>query len=76
MNPPIPNALANTVLLADHDEALQRAVVDAVEKIVANYLQVNMHEVSTNTVSYQQAQIERIALRAVKQHFINASNIH
>jgi hypothetical protein len=75
MNPPIPNVLANTVLLADHDEAIQRAVVDAVEKIIVNYLQVNMYEVSTNTVSYQQAQIERIALRAVKQHFINASNI-
>jgi hypothetical protein len=75
MNQPIPNALANTVLLADHDEAIQRAVVDAVEKIIVNYLQVNMYEVSTNTVSYQQAQIERIALRAVKQHFINASNI-
>jgi hypothetical protein len=76
MNQPIPNALANTVLLADHDEAIQRAVVDAVEKIIVNYLQVNMHEVSTNTISYQQAQIERIALRAVKQHFINASNIY
>jgi hypothetical protein len=76
MNQPIPNALANTVLLADHDEAIQRAVVDAVEKIIVNYLQVNMHEVSTNTVSYQQAQIERIALRAVKQHFTNASNIY
>jgi hypothetical protein len=75
MNQPIPNALANTVLLADHDEAIQRAVVDAVEKIIVNYLQVNMHEVSTNTVAYQQAHIERIALRAVKQHFINASNI-
>jgi hypothetical protein len=76
MNQPIPNALANTVLLADHDEAIQRAVVDAVEKIVVNYLQVHMHEVSTNIVSYQQAQIERIALRAVKQHFTNASNIY
>jgi hypothetical protein len=76
MNQPIPNALANTVLLADHDEAIQRAVVDAVEKIIVNYLQVNMHEVSTNTVSYQQAHIERIALRAVQQHFVNASNIY
>lgn len=75
MNQPIPNALANTVLLADHDEAIQRAVVDAVEQIIVNYLQVNMYEVSTNIVSYQQAHIERFALRAVKQHFTNASNI-
>lgn len=34
MNQPIPNALANTVLLADHDEAIQRAVVDADRKSV------------------------------------------
>lgn len=74
MNQPIPNALANTVLLADHDEALQQQVVDAVEKIVYRYLQKNTNEISANIVSYQQAQIERIALRAVKQHFINASN--
>jgi len=74
MNPAIPNALANTVLLADHDEALQQQVVDAVEKIVYRYLQKNTNEISANIVSYQQAQIERIALRAVKQHFINASN--
>jgi HD superfamily phosphohydrolase YqeK len=76
MNPPIPNALANTVLLADHDEALQQQVVDAIEKIVYRYLQKNINEISANTVSYQQGTIERIALRAVKQHFINASNIY
>lgn len=76
MNPPIPNALANTVLLADHDEALQQQVVDAIEKIVYRYLQKNINEISANTVSYQQSTIERIALRAVKQHFINASNIY
>jgi len=76
VNPPIPNALANTVLLADHDEALQQQVVDAIEKIVYRYLQKNINEISANTVSYQQSTIERIALRAVKQHFINASNIY
>jgi HD superfamily phosphohydrolase YqeK len=76
MNQPIPNVLANTVLLADHDEALQQQVVDAIEKIVYRYLQKNINEISANTVSYQQGTIERIALRAVKQHFINASNIY
>jgi hypothetical protein len=73
MNPPIPNALANTVLLADHDEAIQRAVVDAVEKIIANCLLVNMSEVSTSIVSYQQAHIQRIALHALKYRFTNAN---
>jgi hypothetical protein len=69
-------ALKNTVLLADHDEALQQQVVDAIEKIIYRYLQKNINEISANTVSYQQNTIERIALRAVKQHFINASNIY
>ena len=76
MNQPIPNVLANTVLLADHDEALQQQVVDAVEKIVYRYLQKNTNEISANIVAHQQNTIERIALRAVQQHFVNASNIY
>jgi hypothetical protein len=69
-------ALKNTVLLADHDEATQRLVVDAVEKIVANYLQANVGTISAEFLMYQQNQIERIALRALKYHFTNASNIY
>lgn len=76
MNEPIPNALANTILLADHDEATQRAVVDAVEKIVVNYLQRNSNQISSLFVSEQQNQIERLALRALKTHLNNASNIY
>ena len=68
-------ALKNTILLADHDEATQQLVVDAVEKIIYHYLQKNLYEVSTNIVSYKQAHIERLALRALKTHFNNASNI-
>jgi HD superfamily phosphohydrolase YqeK len=76
MNDPIPNALANTILLADHDEATQRAVVDAVEKLVYNYLQKNMYEISTNVVAYQQAQIERISLRALRTHLVNSNHLN
>lgn len=74
MNQPIPNALANTILLADHDEETQRAVVDAVEKIVRHYLQKNAHQIAVDIIGYQQAQIERLALRALKTHLNNASN--
>lgn len=74
MNEPIPNALANTILLADHDEATQRAVVDAVEKIVLNYLKKNMYQISNDVVAYQHAHIERTSLRALKNHLNNASN--
>ena len=76
MNDPIPNALANTILLADHDEATQRAVIDAVEKMVYHCLQKNMYEISTNIVSYQQAQLERLALRALKTHLVNSSHLN
>ena len=69
-------ALKNTILLADHDEATQQLVVDAVEKIVYHYLQKNLHTIGVDIVSTQQSNIERIALRAVKNHFVNASNIY
>lgn len=76
MTQPIPTALTNTILLAEHDEATQRAVVDAVEKIIVQYLQRNMDTVGTYILSQQQTHLERIALRAIKNHFINASNIY
>lgn len=76
MHEPIPNALANTILLADHDEATQRAVVDAVEKIIVHYLQRHSNQISSLFVSEQQNQIERLALRALKTHLNNASNIY
>lgn len=76
MNQPIPNALANTILLADHDEETQRAVVEAVERIIVQYLQRNMDTVGTYVISHQQHQIERLALRALKTHLNNASNIY
>jgi hypothetical protein len=69
-------ALKNTILLADHDEATQQLVVDAVEKIIYHYLQKNMHSLASSVVSTQSGQIESLALRAVKHHFINASNIY
>ena len=76
MTQPIPTALTNTILLAEHDEATQRAVVDAVEKIVYNYLKQNMHEIGADLVLYHQQTIERLALRALKTHLNNASNIY
>jgi len=76
MTQPIPQALTNTILLAEHDEATQRAVVDAVEKIVLHYLKQNMHTIGADLVLYHQQTIERLALRALKYHFTNASNIY
>jgi hypothetical protein len=69
-------ALKNTILLADYDEETQQQVVDAVEKIVYHYLQKNLHAIGVDIVSTQQSNIERIALRAVRTHFIDAPNIN
>ena len=66
-------ALKNTILLAEHDEETQQLVVDAVEKIIYHYLQKNMHSLSSSVVSTQYGHIENLALRAVKQHFVNAN---
>ena len=76
MNNLLPTALTNTILLADHDEVTQRAVVDAVEKIVRHYLQKNAHQIAIDVIGYQQSEIERLALRALKNHLNNASNIY
>ena len=76
MTKPIPAALANTVLLADHDEATQRAVVDAVERIIVQYLQRNMDTVGAYLLSSHTPELERLALRALKTHLNNASNIY
>lgn len=80
MNNLLPTALTNTVLLADHDEATQRAVVDAVEKIVYHYLQQNlqrnMDTVAAYLLSSHTPELERLALRALKTHLNNASNIY
>ena len=66
-------ALKNTILLAEHDEETQQLVVDAVEKIIYHYLQKNMHSLSSSMVNAQYGHIEKLALRAVKQHFVNAN---
>ena len=72
----IPPSLANTVVLSEHDEALQKQVVNAVEKIVTQYLNRNLHLFGADILSVHQSTIERLALRALKNHFNNASNIY
>ncbi len=69
-------ALKNTILLADYDEETQQQVVDAVEKIVYHYLQKNIYSISSAVIGNQTAHIENLALRAVRTHFVNASNIY
>lgn len=66
----------NLLALGEYDEELQKKIIADVELIVAGYLHRNMNEVGSLLLSYQQSSIERLALRALKNHLNNASNIY
>lgn len=72
MNPETINLLS----LGEHDEELQKKIVADIEHIIFRYLSRNMYELSNNMVAHQQNTIERLALRALKTHLNNASNIY
>lgn len=72
MNPETVNLLA----LGEYDEELQKKIVADIERIVAAYMHRNMNEICSLMISYNQNTIERLALRALKNHLNNASNIY
>ena len=72
MNPETTNLLS----LGEYDEELQKKIVADIERIVVSYIQRNSYQISSIMVSEQQSTIERFALRALKNHFQNASNIY
>ena len=72
MNPETVNLLA----LGEYDEELQKKIVADIERIVAAYMNRNMNEIGSLMISYNQNTIERLALRALKTHLNNASNIY
>lgn len=67
--------LANTMLLAEHDEEMQRKIIDSIEKIVAQYIGRNTYTIGADIVSQHSPTIERMALRALKNHLNNSGNI-
>lgn len=72
MNPETTNLLS----LGGHDEELQKKIVADIERIVVSYIQRNSYQIGSIMVSEQQSTIERLALRALKTHLNNASNIY
>jgi regulator of RNase E activity RraB len=66
--------LANTMLLAEHDEEMQRKIIDSIEKIVAQYIGWNTYTIGADIVAQQSQTIERMALRALKNHLNNSAN--
>ena len=67
---------ASLLSLGEYDEELQKKIITDVERIIAAYLIRNMYEISNNVIAHQQNTIERLALRALKTHLNNASNIY
>lgn len=67
---------ASLLSLGEYDEELQKKIITDVERIIAAYLTRNMHEISSNMLSYHSQTVERLALRALKNHLNNASNIY
>ena len=62
--------------LGEHDEELQKKIITDVERIVVAWIERNIHSMGYNIVRNQQQDIERLALRALKNHLNNASNIY
>lgn len=67
---------ASLMSLGEVDEELEEKIRVDIERIVLDYLLRNMSEISFSVVTSQQSTIERFALRALKNHFNNASNIY
>lgn len=67
---------ASLLSLGAYDEELQKKIVADIERIVVSYIQRNSYQISGIMISEQQSTIERLALRALKQHLNNASNIY
>jgi hypothetical protein len=76
MTTPVNPVLANTMLLAEHDEEMQRKIIDSIEKIVAQYIGGNTLTIGADIVAQQSQIIERMALRALKNHLNNSGNIY
>ena len=67
---------ASLISLGEADELLAAKIRLDIEQIVIAYIQRNSHQIASIMVAEQQSVIERLALRALKNHLNNASNIY
>lgn len=67
---------ATLISLGEADELLAAKIRLDIEQIVIAYIQRNSHQIASIMVAEQQSVIERLALRALKNHLNNASNIY
>ncbi len=67
---------ANLMSLGECDPELAEKIRLDIERIIANYISRNMGEVGSLLITTHQSNLERLALRALKNHLNNASNIY
>lgn len=65
---------ASLLSLGEYDEELQKKIITDVERIIAAYLTRNMHEIAAAVVIQESYNLERLAVRALKNHLNNTGN--
>lgn len=67
---------ASLLSLGEHDKELQEKIVQDIESIVVAWVERNIHSMGYNIVRNQQNEIERLSLRALKNHLNSAANLY
>lgn len=66
----------NLHALGEVDPELYAKIVLDIEEVVFRYMQRNIQQIAASAISRETSNIERLALRALKTHLNNASNIY
>lgn len=72
MNPETVSLLS----LGEHDAELQEKIRKDIERVVVAWVERNIHSMGYNIVRNQQDEIERLSLRALKNHLNNTVNLY
>ena len=67
---------ASLLSLGEADKLLAEKIRLDIEQVVIAYIQRNAYQIASIMVAEQQNTIERLALRALRNHLNNASNIY
>ncbi len=57
--------------LGDYDEELQKKIVADIERIIAAWVVRNMSEIAAAVLTQESYNLERLAVRALKNHLNN-----
>lgn len=66
----------NLLALGEHDTELAAKITRDIERIVVAYIQQNLQQIAAAVVAQETYNLERLAVRALKNHLNNANNIY